>query len=635
MIPYRDENPLERTPVVTLTLIGANLLVFTYSISSGHFEDLVRHWGHTPASGGVLTLFTSMFLHGGLGHLLGNMLYLWLFGDNVEDKFGRAPYLSFYLGAGVLAGVIHSLVVSGGGRELPTVGASGAISGVLGAYLVMFPWANVNCLFIFFFYPVVLKIPALFLLGLWIVGQLFVGFLTREVEVGGVAYFAHIGGFFAGIAAGLVYRMSGKLEAKQDLILDRKPHLVPRVNTIHQERVRRAGARTLHALHQQRPSEVVESYARFERTNPARPLPEAEQWAAAEALRREGHSALALEAYRKYVKHYPMGPRLRAALLAVGELFQAQHNFPAALQAYEALVRQFPESDEGQRASQAMLEIRAELERTGLEAAPADADRTYILIRQTGGRFDVGRAGKTIARACGLPVLEGRMLVARTGGVLAVGLSYEQARAAATELQAGGVPVLAVPQDEAVYYPDPVDVREIDLDEGGADLRDRDSHRVRWENLWLVCLGLVAVERIEEEAVTPSLEDAGVGLMRPFPRPVPLRSVRRVPQAQQLAFLDLFFREPMLHFRLRRDRLRMDAEISAEAGLSRAAAFTHLAKRIVERAPQAHVGEGIDRLFSEESLRSVTFRSMEQYENYLFWQVQLHAHSFAANRERA
>jgi rhomboid family protein len=151
----------------------------------------------------VFTIFTSMFLHGGLFHIAGNMLYLWIFGNNVEDTLGHGRYLCFYLGSGVAAAAAQTLV--GPGSHVPMIGASGAISGVLGAYIVLFPHANVLTLVVFGFFWRLVRIPALLVLGLWMVVQVLNG-LGSLGAGGGVAWFAHIGGFFAGMALLLLLR---------------------------------------------------------------------------------------------------------------------------------------------------------------------------------------------------------------------------------------------------------------------------------------------------------------------------------------------------------------------------------------------------------------------------------------------
>ncbi|HEY2955485.1 MAG TPA: rhomboid family intramembrane serine protease [Candidatus Eisenbacteria bacterium] len=213
MIPLRDQNPSQSTPVVTRALIAVNVATFLYELSLGpELRDFMFSWGLIPAripealdiGGDALaqagfTFLSSMFLHGGWMHLIGNMWYLWIFGDNVEDRFGSARFLLFYLAAGVSASVLH--VLTNAGSPLPTLGASGAIAGVLGAYAVMFPGARVITLVPFFPFFQVVPLPALLVLGLWFVIQFFSGALSVGfgAATGGVAWWAHIGGFLFGV----------------------------------------------------------------------------------------------------------------------------------------------------------------------------------------------------------------------------------------------------------------------------------------------------------------------------------------------------------------------------------------------------------------------------------------------------
>lgn len=222
MFPLKDHNPTRRAPVVTIVLIAVNLAVFVYELLLGeklgsfvaaygavpyeitHFADLVGSdygpFDHAPGPPLIpLTLVTSMFMHGSIMHIFGNMLYLWIFGNNVEDLLGRAKFLFFYLACGIVAGLSHVLVNPA--STVPTVGASGAVAGVLGGYLVAYPRARVlTAVFILFFIRLV-EVPAAILLVFWFVMQSFQGFLSlgaRELS-GGVAWFAHIGGFVAGV----------------------------------------------------------------------------------------------------------------------------------------------------------------------------------------------------------------------------------------------------------------------------------------------------------------------------------------------------------------------------------------------------------------------------------------------------
>ncbi len=204
MFPIRDHNPSDQTPYVTYALIAVNIIVFLMywplfadPRALGQFFD---NWALVPenvADGrNVHGLMTSMFLHGGFLHLAGNVLFLWIFGDNLEEEMGHVGYLIFYLASGVAAGLAH--VIAAPWSVVPTVGASGAIAGVMGAYLLFYPKARVDVLFIFIIIFKVFPIPAWVMLGVWFALQIFNG-AGADMGTGGVAYWAHAGGFLIGI----------------------------------------------------------------------------------------------------------------------------------------------------------------------------------------------------------------------------------------------------------------------------------------------------------------------------------------------------------------------------------------------------------------------------------------------------
>ena len=231
MVPLRDENPTRITPYVTYGLIAANILVFLYELSLSPPEltrffyqaavvprELSASFSGIPVGGGLpewSTLFTSQFLHGGFLHLAGNMLFLWIFGNNVEDKLGHVKYLIFYLACGVLAALTQWFFSTN--SAIPSLGASGAIAGVLGAYILRFPNARILTLFGYF----MTYVPAYFFLGWWFIQQAFYGVASLNapanigMERGGVAYWAHAGGFvFGAILGPLLGLFSDKSESE-------------------------------------------------------------------------------------------------------------------------------------------------------------------------------------------------------------------------------------------------------------------------------------------------------------------------------------------------------------------------------------------------------------------------------------
>ncbi|MDD5347439.1 MAG: rhomboid family intramembrane serine protease [Candidatus Omnitrophica bacterium] len=207
MIPLRDENPTRTVPFVTIAIIAVNALVFAYELSLGEgLKDAINAFGVIPYDIAHLrnyrTLLTSLFFHGSIMHIAGNMLYLWIFGNNIEDRLGHVRFLFFYLLCGLAAAFGH--VVVSPGSHVPTIGASGAISGVLGAYLLLYPRARIVTLVPLFYFIRVVRIEAKWFLLIWIGLQVLNGSMQFAMEQsagsqGGVAWFAHIAGFFAGI----------------------------------------------------------------------------------------------------------------------------------------------------------------------------------------------------------------------------------------------------------------------------------------------------------------------------------------------------------------------------------------------------------------------------------------------------
>ncbi len=213
MIPIRDENPTHRFPFINYSLIIINVLVFLWQVSLGpESEAMLYQMALIPLNvtagldlGDVRSTLTSMFMHAGLMHLLGNMLYLWIFGDNVEDALGHVRYLLFYLLGGFAASLTHVLLYPS--SSVPTVGASGAIAATLGAYLLLFPQRRVVTIIPLGFFLQIARLPAILVLGMWFLLQLFEGTLALGLEqLGGVAFWAHIGGFVFGMLIGPLLR---------------------------------------------------------------------------------------------------------------------------------------------------------------------------------------------------------------------------------------------------------------------------------------------------------------------------------------------------------------------------------------------------------------------------------------------
>jgi membrane associated rhomboid family serine protease len=226
MLPIRDFIPTRRFPVLTVSIIVVNVIAFGYELlaeAGGTLEQTFYTMGVVPfevtnnfGPAVALSFLTSMFLHGGFMHIIGNMLYLWIFGNNVEDSMGRGRFLVFYLLAGSLAGAAQ--VLANPNSLLPSIGASGAIAGVLGAYIVLFPKARVQTLIFLGYFARVAQLPALLVLGFWFVLQLFNGLLAFGMtQTGGVAWFAHVGGFVAGLLLVRLFTLGRRQNHWEDL----------------------------------------------------------------------------------------------------------------------------------------------------------------------------------------------------------------------------------------------------------------------------------------------------------------------------------------------------------------------------------------------------------------------------------
>lgn len=227
MIPLRDDNPRRTFPAVTYVLIALNVLAFLWELGLGAQLDRVifsiafiprDFWVPGRWISDLTTMIASMFLHGGFMHIGSNMLYLAIFGDNIEDRLGHFKYILFYFACGIVATLAHAFFSPT--SAIPAIGASGAIAGVLGAYLVLYPHARVTTLIPIFVFITVRQLPAVVILGLWFVLQLFSGVGSLGVpdaqDMGGVAYFAHIGGFVAGMLLILLVGRARRVRARQN-----------------------------------------------------------------------------------------------------------------------------------------------------------------------------------------------------------------------------------------------------------------------------------------------------------------------------------------------------------------------------------------------------------------------------------
>ena len=356
-IPVGDENPTARRPVVNVALIAANGLVFLwFNLVRGEGLGLTRadamSWGLLPGDPEPLRFLTSLFLHQGPWHLLGNMWFLHIFGDNVEDKLGRGTYLLLYLGWGVLASlaflVLGQPVGAAAGipaeqveemwRSVPLVGASGAISGVMGAYLVFFPRARIRMVVWLLLFILPFTLPALLVIGYFLLQDLLLGVVARENPVGGIAYAAHTGGMIAGIIAALLLKPF--LRARAASAWDRDTGFAPgggrggapeRPSPLERPRAVPSGDlrdQVAGAALDGRMDLALDLYARWVAEPRLEALPPAVEIEIAHEILRRGRVVEALEAYRRFLGSHPRSPEAPEAKFRIGLIFARAEGDP-------------------------------------------------------------------------------------------------------------------------------------------------------------------------------------------------------------------------------------------------------------------------------------------------------------------
>ena len=348
IIPIGDENPVRRLPIINYTIIAFNVMVFITFYFRPDYGDIVNKFGFKPGNIELTALFTSMFLHGGLFHLAGNMLYLWIFGDNVEDILGFF-YIPFYLLAGVAASVLHTIASPETRSMVPCIGASGAISGVLGFYMIIFPWRRVKFWYwIWYFWFGTFYLEALWAIGLWFGLQLLYGFLSGGL--GGIAYWAHIGGFAFGVGAAFFGRM---IIATFREKVDTGPIHVGR--KFDRQTFRNPNLLLDKAIAAGNDQGYLESFRRLSRSYGERRIKPEYHLKAAEILAQGNQFKQSATIYERFLLNYPLHPMAPKFRYTLGKLYLDHLNRPRKGLRY--LRRSVSEPGEGYSIEDAQNEI--------------------------------------------------------------------------------------------------------------------------------------------------------------------------------------------------------------------------------------------------------------------------------------
>lgn len=356
--PVRDEYRVKRFPVVVLSIIIINCLVYFSNGYSSHYREIVSRFGFTPARPSLITAITSMFLHGGIFHLGFNMWYLYLTGDNLEDRWGRLNFLIFYLFGGIFSVFLYSVLIPHQFDQIPLIGASGAIAGVLGAYIILFPKTLVTFKYFFWFLFFIkfgeFKLYASFWLGLWFLQQAFWTFMTKKFAIpGSVAFAAHFGGFVYGMIIGIgtklfkeakyrenvtlgkniLFNMLGGERREKFLTVEQMAEVDELKNKIEQtiEEERILASKYYKNLLGKYPEKAV--------------LDERNHFKIAESLRKQGEYEDAIECYKNFLLTYPFSKLADNALLSLGKIFMEKGDYEKAKNCFRQIVIFYPYSD--------------------------------------------------------------------------------------------------------------------------------------------------------------------------------------------------------------------------------------------------------------------------------------------------
>jgi len=665
MIPIGDETPTTRTPVVTWALLLVNVAVFALLASRGadSFNAALDEWGFKPADFSVAALFTSLFLHAGVFHLVGNMLYLWIFGDNVEDVLGHAGFIAYYLGTGIAASLAHTAFNPS--STTPTVGASGAIAGILGAYVVLFPSSRIKVIWWWYWYVRFFKIGAGWFLGFYFLFQFVMAMLAEETGGGGVAYWAHIGGFVAGLAATLILislrvvkhpgslaagageperaggGMVDGIEFEPGASLARAGEgrvSVPRV--VDSVKLPADPARRiddiLEAVSSGKLGEAV-NLARVELRIPRKRAADPWQLArVADRFYRKGSHPMALHVYQEVLKRLdPADTRIPEIEFRAGII--ASRHVRDGAEARRLLADAARRHDDPKKRSAAQEElarVEENLARTGATGEGGLLEGPCAVIRQTAGPLNICEIGRLVAGETGRPMADVTRLLRGSGGFVATGLTPVEAKRLAARLQERDIPALVIPEEKLIALPCAQEVTWAAVTPEAVEVRTQDGpvESRSWERIYYASAGLV--EFTTRKRVPDQLSSMGprhyggfsigmgqVGYVETDGGPHWKYEETRV---EKLVF-DVFTLEPFACRRLVEGKVDLAGSPQAVTQSSRLN-FRRLIADFLAHGREVPVNEGVRLVAAgapRRDWRNVTFNSIRDFERYNYWRLQL------------
>lgn len=502
--PYTDDNPRERFPVVTVSLIIVNIFIFLLLGTRSDYAAIVKEHGFIPNNSSFLTLITSIFLHDGVFHLAFNMWFLWLFGDNLEDKFGRVLFFVFFILGGIFGNVAHGISVNAATRNIPCIGASGAISAVMGGYIVFFPKVRVKAVFNVWFYYRIVKVSAFVLLGIWFLGQLFYSSLSGIILNSNIAYSAHIGGFIFGAVIAYIAKIN---------FFPSKLFITPQNKQVTGES-QELGQLTLNAeiknskianklehykgiiedyLKKDDIDLAVAEYTEFERENIPGALKPEHQKIIADALFRQDKKILALQAYLRFVSNYIDHPQAATVECRIGLLCAQDFKNPAEAISY---LRKGLKNIEDIKDMPLLLEARKQLHRINKKLK-----QSFVKIKDSEGirpKFailiqvindDLLNADKISRVFESVGILGNKDMsmklkhnvlhnIKTKDGVIMQDLSAIEATIATHKLQSIGIPVIAFKQDDLLKFPFITSINEASISNDSVTFKSEGGEQI-------------------------------------------------------------------------------------------------------------------------------------------------------------
>ncbi|MBN1445722.1 MAG: rhomboid family intramembrane serine protease [Candidatus Omnitrophica bacterium] len=355
--PLRDEYRVKRFPVIAASLIIINVALFLLHASGGRYEEIIMKYGFIPSRFSLLTLITSMFLHGGILHVGFNMWYLWLLGNNIEDRWGRMPFLLFYVSAGIFSMLLYSALVPETIKNIPTIGASGAIAAILGAYAVLFPRSRITFkyflwLFIFIIRFGEFKLYAAVWLAFWFFQQAFSTMLTAKgITAGSVAFGAHFAGFVYGAVIGLGTKLYREAKFRENVQLGENVlfnllggrHFIPR--SMEESGEIERGREKITNFFSSDKNLAAKYYSELAGKYPEAVMDEKIQYGIAVVLDERGEKDAAFAAFKNFVLNYPLSKLADKALLAIGKFFMEKGEYRKAGSAFMQIAVFYPYSE--------------------------------------------------------------------------------------------------------------------------------------------------------------------------------------------------------------------------------------------------------------------------------------------------